>query len=96
MKKFVKEDMMGGVGAPMATLNNTPGVGNAVPPSAGGVGSGDNRGNKINKKPYTQANKPNLKMAKKKKKKVVKKPVKLEEDTNINSYNKALFVRDFL
>lgn len=85
MIKLVKEDMMGGVGAPITTLNNTPGMGNAVPPSSGGRGSGDSWGNSINKKPYTQANKPNLKVTKKKK--VVRKKKKLEEE-NINPYDK--------
>jgi len=82
LQKFKEEGIlqedMGGVSAPMATVNNTPGMGNAVPPSKGGVGSGDTWGNKLNKKPYTQA---------KKKKKVVKKP-KLEEE-NINPYDKV-------
>jgi hypothetical protein len=41
----IMEDM-GGVGAPMAPLGNTPGMGNATPPSAatGGIGSGDSWG----------------------------------------------------
>jgi len=78
-KNFIKEDM-GGVSAPMSTLNNTPGMGNAVPPQPGKAGSGDRWDNKVNKKPYTQANKTG------KKKKVVRKP-KLEED-NINPYDK--------
>jgi FMN phosphatase YigB (HAD superfamily) len=71
--KLVKEDM-GGVSAPMSTPMNTPGMGSAVPPGPGKVGSGDRWDNKINKKPYTQE-------AKRKRKK------KLEED-NINPYDK--------
>lgn len=39
--KHVYEDAMGGVSAPMATLNNTPGMGNAQPASATSAGSGD-------------------------------------------------------
>lgn len=80
-KKPLEEDM-GGVSAPISTLNNTPGMGSAVPPSNGNVGSGDTWGNKFNDKPYTQAAGPK----KKKKKKPVKKP-KLEEE-NINPYDK--------
>jgi FMN phosphatase YigB (HAD superfamily) len=44
--KFVKEDM-GGVSAPMSTPANTPGMGSAVPPSKGGIGSGDRWDNKV-------------------------------------------------
>ena len=82
MKKYVKTSLaedMGGVSAPMATPMNTTGMGNAVPPAKGGVGSGDAWGNKVNKKLYTQAASP------KKKKKAVK---KIEED-NINPYDKV-------
>jgi hypothetical protein len=43
-------------------------MGNAVPPSKGGMGSGDNWGNKLNKKPYAQAKKMNFKSPFKKKK----------------------------
>jgi uncharacterized protein (UPF0216 family) len=42
--KFVKEDAMGGVSAPGATLNNVPGTGNATPPATTDMttmGSGD-------------------------------------------------------
>jgi hypothetical protein len=62
--QLIKEDAMGGVAAPMATLNNTPGMGSAVPgtPKTGNIGSGDQ---------WTNGQK------KKKKKKVVK---KIEED----------------
>lgn len=62
--QLIKEDAMGGVAAPMATLNNTPGMGSAVPgtPKTGNIGSGDK---------WTSGEK------KKKKKKVVK---KIEED----------------
>jgi hypothetical protein len=72
----LNEDAMGGVSAPMATLNNTPGMGNAVPAGVNKVGSGDKWGSSIGKKPYTQA-------ADKKK----KKKKKLEEE-NINPYDK--------
>jgi hypothetical protein len=41
VKMSMTEDAMGGVPAPMATLNNTPGMGNAVPPSSTSAGSGD-------------------------------------------------------
>ena len=82
LKAMVKEDAMGGVSAPMATLNNTPGMGNAVPPSKGGTGSGDSWGNTINKKPYTQST---IKK-KKKKRKIVKEEV--IEEGNINPYDK--------
>ena len=86
----IKEDAMGGVSTPGATLNNVPGIGNAVPPSPNGRGSGDNWNNSISKKPYTQANKPNLKMTKKKK--IVKKKKKLVKETisenNISPYDK--------
>jgi len=83
---YLDEDM-GGVSSPMATLGNVPGMGNAVPPSAktGGVGSGDNWGNTIGGKPYTQSGEP-----KRKKKKVLtakKKTKKLEEE-NLNPYDK--------
>ena len=65
----INEDM-GGVSAPMATLGNTPGMGSIVPPSKGGMGSGDSWGNKLKKKPYAQAKKMNLKSPFKKGKKV--------------------------
>ena len=39
--KTVQEDAMGGVSAPMATLNNTPGMGNAIPASAASTGALD-------------------------------------------------------
>ena len=45
--KFIKEDVMGGVAAPMATLSNTPGVGNATPAATANMttmGSGDKWG----------------------------------------------------
>jgi len=45
MIKLVKESIgdfiLEDAGAPMATLNNTPGMGNAVPPSNTTLGSGD-------------------------------------------------------
>ena len=40
----MNEDAMGGVSAPMSTLNNTPGMGNAVPPQTNTTGSGDKWG----------------------------------------------------
>ena len=77
--KFIKEDAMGGVSAPMSTLNNTPGMGNAVPGSAATnmIGSGDKWGNTVNKKPYTQSNP----IKRKKKKKIVR-------ENNINPNDK--------
>ena len=84
----IKEDAMGGVSAPMATLYNVPGMGNAVPPSSttNGIGSGDKWGNTIGGKPYTQSGQP------KKKKKVMKKRAKkVKEDlkeNNVNPYDK--------
>jgi FMN phosphatase YigB (HAD superfamily) len=77
MAKLVREDM-GGVGAPMATAMNTPGMGNVTPAGPGTIGSGDKFGNTVGKKLYTQG--------KTKKKKPVKKK-KLEEE-NINPYDK--------
>jgi hypothetical protein len=82
MKK-VNEDAMGGVSAPMSTLNNTPGVGNAVPASSAAttgaqqtssssIGSGDKWRSAGT---YTQ----NKKLKKKKK--------KVQEDS-INPYDK--------
>ena len=46
------EDAIGGVSAPMSTLSNTPGMGNAVPGSAatGNIGSGDKWGGSLPKK----------------------------------------------
>lgn len=82
---IIKEDAMGGVSSPMSTLNNTPGIGTAVPPSNGGIGSGDSWG--TSKKPHTQSNKPNLKVTKKKKKVTLKKK-KLVKESNINPYDK--------
>lgn len=85
IKTKVNEDAMGGVSAPMATLNNTPGVGNATPAStsamsgtqqtsASAIGSGDKWGDSAM---YTQTGK-----LKKKKK------VKKVEEENINPYDK--------
>jgi hypothetical protein len=74
MKKYVKTSLsedMGGVSSPGATLNNVPGMGSAVPPAKGGVGSGDNWGN-INKKPYTQSASPKRKRKKIRRKKPIK------------------------
>jgi hypothetical protein len=60
LKKYIKEDM-GGVSAPMATLGNTPGMGNAAPAQqaattgnqfyqSGSKGSGDNWGGQTKQK----------------------------------------------
>ena len=68
-EQIIDEEAMGGVSAPMATLNNVPGAGNVVPASQGQMGSGDRFDNTINKKPYTQGKPP------KKKRKLVKKKV---------------------
>jgi len=76
----IYEDAMGGVSAPMSTLNNTPGVGNVVPGGIGKMGSGDKFGNTFNKKPYTQS-------VKKKKRTIMKKTKKVEEN-NINPFDK--------
>lgn len=66
----VKEDAMGGVSAPFATLNNTPGMGNGIPanPATNWIGSGDSWGNVLNGKPYTQTAGISKKKRKKKKK----------------------------
>lgn len=84
VKSRINEDM-GGVSAPAATLNNTPGVGNAAPASMAAmtgaqqmdsksIGSGDLWGSG---KMYTQ----NGKIKKKKK-------IKKVEEENINPYDK--------
>ena len=99
MKKFVKEDM-GGVSAPISTIVNTPGMGNAVPGSSAtnNIGSGDNWGNTINDKPYTQGKPLKKKTTKKKrvlKKKTINKKLKstgltkaLVDESNVNPYDK--------
>jgi hypothetical protein len=57
----INEEAMGGVSAPIATLNNTPGIGNAVPATQAATtgaqftsdsvkGSGDNWNNETKKK----------------------------------------------
>jgi len=79
------------VGAPMATLGNVSGGGNAVPASTAAmtgsqqgspsaIGSGDKWGNSMG--PYTQDGKP-----KKKKKRVYKKKKKTNEGASINPYD---------
>jgi len=83
---FLQESDMGGVSAPMATLNNTPGIGNAVPPSQGNVGSGDSWGTSVGKSPYTQAATPTKKKTKKKKSNKEKTTEVVEN--NINPYDK--------
>jgi len=77
--KDIDEDAMGGVSAPMATLNNTPGVGNATPAAqadGNAVGSGDKWGDDMM---YDQNGKVKT-VKKKKKKKVI--------ESNINPYDK--------
>lgn len=64
---FIKEDAMGGVNSPIATLANTPGMGNVVPASSTLIGSGDTFGNVINGKPYTQGNNKRKRKSMKKK-----------------------------
>jgi hypothetical protein len=85
---IIKEDAMGGVSAPISTPLNVPGMGSATPPSAktGGIGSGDNWGNSIGKKTYTQNG-----VAKKKKKAVIKRTKKVKEsldEENVSPYDK--------
>jgi len=80
LQKYMKEEM-GGVSAPMATLTNTPGMGNVVPAGTNSFGSGDKFGNTIGGKPYTQASGP-----KRKKKKAYKK--KKINEQNINPHDK--------
>lgn len=81
--KRVNEDAMGGASAPISTLNNTPGMGNAVPASSAStsgaqqtstssIGSGDNWSSV---KTYAQNKRP-----KKKKRKV--------QEDSINPYDK--------
>lgn len=61
------EEAMGGVSSPMATLNNTPGMGNVAPASADGnaIGSGDKFGDSVM---YDQKGKIKTSKSKKKKK----------------------------
>jgi hypothetical protein len=86
---YLDEDM-GGVSSPMSTLNNVPGMGSAVPPSAktSNIGSGDKWSNTIGGKPYTQSGSP-----KRKKKKTLstkkKKAKYVEEAANTNPYDKV-------
>ena len=75
MLTSVMEDAVGGVSGPMSTPANTPGMGNAVPPSpaTGGIGSGDSWGDASVGKLATQA-----------------KPIKEADcnEENINPYDK--------
>jgi hypothetical protein len=81
LKKMIEErkqitETMGGVSSPAATLNNVPGMGNVTPATSTSTGSGDNFGNAIGNKIYTQAksiktNKKKKRILKKKSKKVV-------------------------
>lgn len=57
---LLKEEAMGGVSAPMATLNNTPGMGNAVPAGVDKVGSGDTWGDKPKKKKKKKLEEDNI------------------------------------
>jgi len=85
IKSNVNEDAMGGVSAPISTLSNTPGVGNATPASMAAmsgaqqndshsIGSGDNWGGNSM---YTQ--KGRLKK---------KKKIKKVAEENLNPYDK--------
>lgn len=64
-KARLREEAVGGVSAPMATVNNTTGMGNVTTGNPGELGSGDNFG-AINKKPYTQSASSKRKKKKKK------------------------------
>jgi len=82
----VKEDAVGGVSAPMATVANVPGVGSAVPAGGamntdGAAGSGDNWGNEMGV--YTQDGK--VKTKKELEKEAKKGALK---ETNLNPYDK--------
>jgi len=94
--KAIEEDAMGGVGAPMATLNNTPGMGNAQPAKSAAMsgtqqysqsakGSGDKWGNTLG--PYTQG-KNKKKKVKLKTKKTNENFYPLLDENNINPYDK--------
>lgn len=50
----LKEEAVGGVSAPMSTVNNTPGMGNATPASTTNIGSGDRWDGSVGKTMYTQ------------------------------------------
>lgn len=55
MKPYkANEEAMGGASGPMSTLNNTPGMGNAVPPQQNTTGSGDKWSADSSLGPYTQ------------------------------------------
>jgi len=79
--KNVRTRLVENVGAPMATLGNVPGIGNAVPAGPGNLGSGDLFGASFNKKPYTQSSKT-------KRKKRIKTKAKTVKESNINPYDK--------
>ena len=90
LKKAINEDAMGGVSAPMSTLNNTPGMGNVTPGSLAthGIGSGDNFGSKIGKM-NTQTGTPKKKKKKPmKKRKYVKEDLNSIDEENISPYDK--------
>jgi len=44
IREYLNEDDMGGVGSPMSTPNNVPGMGTATPGGSTNIGSGDNWG----------------------------------------------------
>ena len=75
LEEFINEDM-GGVGAPISTPMNTPGMGNATLPSAdSNIGSGDKWGGTTKK-------------TKKTKKKATLKKKKSVDEENINPHDK--------
>jgi len=76
MQTMKTNEEMGGVGAPMSTPMNTPGMGNVTPGGVGQIGSGDKFG--AIGKPYTQSAKPKRK--RKKGKKVVKESFRDQSD----------------
>jgi len=96
--KLVNEDSMGGVSAPMSTMANTPGMGNAVPASTAAmsgaqqssgssIGSGDMWGDGpiYDQNGKLTSTKKKKRVYKKRKKKRKKKSVK---ESNINPYDK--------
>lgn len=93
----ILENVVGGVSAPMATLNNTPGIGSPQPPASvsmgalntASIGSGDLWGNIGNI--HTQDSLKKKKSKSKKKKHSFKKKRAISKNTNeenINPYDK--------
>lgn len=74
------------VGAPMATLTNTPGMGNVTPAGTDSIGSGDNFGNTFGNATYTQNGKAKKKKKPMKKKKLVKESL-YENLNKLSQYN---------